>query len=222
MDCSPHSSHQVESPGDIVQTDQTGCSRLTDLQEVPDVAPTVPFAHFASAIRVDRRIIEDVTSILQVQFALRSQCRSVSTEACLQHTVELIDTEGHRFHERCWIADAHQISRPIAREDRGGSRQSREHLLSSLAHRQSPDAVSIEIEFDSPSGTLPAQVLGDPALNDSEKCLIGPFVHTSCPSRPCRRSFDSPANHPVCRRQSRTDVEHHLDIGSQFRLNFDR
>lgn len=49
-----HPSHEVESPRDIVKTDEPRSCGFADLEQVPDVAAAVAMADIAWALWVDR------------------------------------------------------------------------------------------------------------------------------------------------------------------------
>ena len=62
----PHAFHQLQSPRDVVQTDESWTSWLAHLKEVADVAQRVLRTDLAFAIRVDGVLHERVPEVLDV------------------------------------------------------------------------------------------------------------------------------------------------------------
>jgi hypothetical protein len=171
-------------------------------------------AHLAAARRVDRLVAVGVRSGLGLPAPGRGEGRSVATEASLHHAVELVDAERDGLHERCRIADPHEVAGAILGQFGDGRRQGGQHLGPGLPDRQPADPITVESELDRAASALSPHRLADPTLDDAEQRLVDAPMVPDRPCRPCRRALDGEADHLRRAGQRRADVEHHLDVGS--------
>jgi hypothetical protein len=97
-----------------------------------------------------------------------------------QNTVEHVDSKGDCLDDAHRITDTHEVSGLISGQYGGGGSQRWEHLFAALPHRESTDAVTVEVHLNSAVRTFGAKRGIDATLNNAELGLGGP-------SSPCRR-----------------------------------
>src|ERR1700761_4052833 len=79
-DRGPGPGQQGERPGQVVDADQPRCRRLTNREEVAQVAAAVAGADGARAVRVERSVLEAVAGRLDVELAGAGERRAVAAE----------------------------------------------------------------------------------------------------------------------------------------------
>ena len=93
----------------------------------------------------------------------------MSAKPSLQHTIKLVDTKTNCLNERSGVTYTHQVARSIEGQVCERSLQGRQHLLARFTNRQSPDAVTIKVEFCRARCALCSQIGINAALNNSKQ-----------------------------------------------------
>ncbi len=146
-------------------------------------------------------------------------------EPCGQHAVKEIDPQRDGLHHPNGIAQAHQVARGVLREEREGRSQRAQHLVARLANGQPTDGVAVEADGHRALGALAPQRMVGATLDDAELAEVGTIASQEVPSGqlcPLGGAVDGQPKHLGRRRQRCADVEHHLDVAPQQRLDLDR
>ena len=124
------------------------------------------------------------------------------------------------------VAQTHEISGLIEREEIHARIKAGEHLAAILPHTQAANGVTVEADLGHLASGLFAQRFVSTALHDAElalaACCVG-MVEEGGPTsfRPSAGAFDRTAHNAEVGDRRRADVEHHLDVGTDLGLDID-
>ena len=107
--------------------------------------------------RVERFGRRGELSTGQVVAAAVGQNRAVTGQPGRQHTVEHVDTPGDRFDDADGVAQTHEISGLIEREEIHARIEAEEHLAAILPHTQAANGVAVEADLGHLASGLFAQ-----------------------------------------------------------------
>ena len=150
---------------------------------------------------------------------------SISSGSAWQHAVEHVDTAFNRTHQVVRLTHAHEITRAILWELRGGKVQCGEHGLLSLAHGQTADRISIEPDIGQLIGTDLAQIFVERALLNTEqgrpfRMFAAGVEALSTPLRPTHAHFHARGNFVARTVGAGAFVKSHHDVAAQKPLDF--
>ena len=150
--------------------------------------------------------------------ALGGERHPVASIPARHHTVEHVETGGHKAHQLLRRSDAHQVTRLRLGQKFYGVGADRQSLSPALAYRQSAHRIAVESDFLQFCGTLGSHIAVQPALNNTELELARATMGLAGASGPlggppqCAGHvfFGSPGR--------RTFVQNHGDVDAQFLL----
>ena len=191
------------------------------------VAPRPPCAGRARTCWIHRAGVSGVLGVAQIYPARRRPHRTVPSRPCRGNAVELIHPQGDRLQQAHGITHPHQVAGPVHGQQRHRGLEGLQHLSSRLAHRQSADAVAIELQLDSARRALRAQHDISSPLDDAEQGLafwprLDAVVVGAGSGGPRRGAVDGQPKHLWCGWQRGADIEHHLDVGTDETLDLHR
>ena len=73
---------------------------------------------------------------------LAGKRHAIATVTGGQHTIEEVDTTGDCLQHIAWHAHAHQVTRLIGRQERGGQSEDFDHLLVRFPDAEPPDSIA--------------------------------------------------------------------------------
>ena len=216
---------QANVQATLCRLQQARRRRLTDREQVAQVAAAVPGAHRRTRTP-DRpaRPRRRSGPPRSCSAPGAGQRRAVATEPGRQDAVELVDAEGDGLDERRRVADAHQVARAIGRQLGESPRRAPGSISSRrLPHREPADAVAVEVQLDG----APRRWLARSAASVPPWTMPNSDWSSRRCARPARDAHapvrSTASSHDVGRaRQRRADVEHHLDVGAEQLLRGDR
>ena len=196
---------------------------LVHRQQVTKIGARVSIGARRSEVGIERTVVACEASIPQVDATSARQHGAVTGQASRQHAVEHIDAEVHRLHQTDGVTEAHEVPRTVSGKLVGRCRESRDHLLAGLAHRQPADGIPVEVELHGASSALDPQLRVCAALHDPELRLGGVEAQMTRPGAhgPGLGPTNRFSHHTRLGRQWWTDVEHHGDVGPERVLDID-
>ena len=127
--------------------------------------------HVRVGVLAERGDVEFELFVLNVNRAVGRKGLSVAGAAGRMNAIEHIDALSDHFEELGRGAQSHGVSRFVLRQKWLGILNRSEHFLFGLAHGDSTDGVSVEIEINKGSRGLFPKIRIDAALHDSEMKL---------------------------------------------------
>src|SRR4029450_113479 len=110
------------------------------------VGPREARAGGPPAALLQRRRVAHIAGLLQATPPRPGQRRAGAPEPRRQYAVEHVDPALDHLEHALWIADAHEVARTVARQQRGSPPDRLEHQIAVLADRQTAQRVAIEVE----------------------------------------------------------------------------
>ncbi len=142
-----------------------------------------------------------------------------------QHAVEQVDPEGDRLDDADRVAYAHEVAGLVVGQLGQRDSERFQHGVTVLANREAADRVAVEAHLERPVRGLDPQAGVGAALHDAELAQLGPLqLHErgTRPFGPTCGAIDSGPQDVQRRRQRRADVEDHLDVAAELRLDLHR
>ena len=177
----------------------------------------------ATAFRVEGRRVIGMASVAQIERTLAGEGLRGAAGAGRQHAIEHVDAAPDRADQIARLADPHQITWTVLRQDRRGRIDHREGGVLAFADRQPADRVAVEADLDEPRRRALPQTGVNAALDDTEDPEPRPrregMARALGPAhRQFHRGFDRLALGGV----GGALVERHRDVGAEQALDLDR
>ena len=104
--------------GDVDFRQQHRAQRLARLDQMMQIGARIVARRRPGALLVERARIVGMAGVAQVDLAEPRERHAVAAVPGRHHAVEHVDAARHRFQHVVRRADAHQIARPVRRQDR--------------------------------------------------------------------------------------------------------
>ena len=189
------------------------------------ISPRILCVHKSFAVGVNRAEVILPLLVLHVHNAFRGKNHAVSPIACRHHAVEHIHAARDALQDVGRRAYAHQVTRPVFRQDGVDQLDHLIHFLGRLAHSQSADGVAFGILRGDVFRRLLSQVTIDATLHDGKQHLMVAILGFSLPVafhtavQPAVGALHRLLGVGVIRRSWRTLVESHHDVGADATLD---
>src|SRR5882757_1125053 len=192
---------------------------------MPKIGTRVATADAALAIRIDGILIFCVTRVLNQHATLRCVKACMTRSTSRQHAIHHVNSERHVFRNLFRFADAHQISRPILRQQRSYLRRHLACDFVRLADSEAANRVTGKIDLQQLSCALAPKIGKRCALHNSklpllqvtDAILLFQKIISRAP-RPLRGAFERRFCLVARRRRLDTLVEHHRDVRTEREL----
>ena len=186
---------------------------------MPYVRARVVAADIAIAIRVDRQKVLGIARVAHHHAAVMAKAGTVAPHTRGQHAVEHIHAAHYALHQAVGRANAHQITRLVARHFGFDSLQHFIHHGLRFAHAQTAYAVPDEVHVGQMARAFDAQVAVQRALYNAKQCLILTGVRLLAARRPAVGALHVFARGLFVARPGRAYVKRHRYVAAQLLLN---
>src|ERR1700719_225167 len=221
--------HYVKVKVDIVMGGEDGCGDFSGSEEMPKIGARVAAANRARALRIDRTLVFDVARVLDEHAPFASVQASMARRSRGQHAIHHVNAARNIIGNLFRPAHAHQVARPLFRQQRGNLRSHFAGDFVWLADGQAADSVPWKFEFQKLPRAFPPQIRKRRALHDSELplCRLSILLRLlqkilPRPPRPARGALQRRFGDRSRRRRLDAFVEDHRDVGTECKLNFRR
>src|SRR5690625_3735854 len=161
--------HQLQVVMQIVNGGQPVPENLVAAVEVAQIGARKIAAGIAAAVRIHRPGVPGVAGVANSEHAAAGKQMPVAGIAGGHYAIEHVDAALHAVQKVFGPPHAHQVARPVLRQQRTGGFQHGVALVCGLAHAQAADGVAVKANNLQPFGGTLAQVRIHAALDNAEQ-----------------------------------------------------
>ena len=198
------------------------------LEQVTQISPGVPAAHWAVTLGVNRERIRLILGIFQIDGTVPGKESGMPGISGGHDTVEEIHTPGHGFNDVAGGPDPHEVPGFLPGHVRLHRLDDLVHHLRALPHRQAANGIAGQIQVCNPLHMLHANVPIGPSLVDAPKHLMGVHrirqlvqagIFCFAPLQPPVGPVHTPVHVIPGRRIFNALIEGHTNVRAQVGLN---